>query len=396
MFINSIRYWVLLSIVYFLALPLNGQPRAAVVKAKYDNIERALRAMKIDYEVIKYRDLEDAAILKQYRVIFFPCGMDYPAEKNIKLLSRGKNVQSVSLRDDYYEPRKELITANVKNFIRSGGYAYFSGYSFELLNSCFNNIKFHDDFPYMGMPGRIIARLRGDLERFTLKDEMAVYMGHPGWIAVKDVCDAEIMSQAAYDTPRGEREGPISFMGYSGRGMYLYTVYHSTIYSDFRRFNIYRVLGGPQIARIEKVIFAWGQKLKGAFSDAFMEDENSRIYRIDLYKGDNTIYFRSSGYPFQIDILDSDYSLIESRDSAELAQSFDLHSRNDGYCYVRIFPSTHHRYSMYSLVSAHGVRIFPYFFKMLYAMMAVLVIAGAIVIIRIIRRRGDSGKGKLI
>ena len=381
--------------VYFFAFPVRGANRVAVVKGKYDKVERVLRSMRISYDLISFQDLEDAAIIKNYEALFLPCGMNYPVESNVKILARGRNIQSVTLKDDFYEPHMEKITAHIKDFIRAGGYAYFSGYSFDVLNNCFHVMDFHDDFPYMGMPGRITSKLKEDLACFCMDDEMALYMGHSGWITIKSVNGPAVLAEAQYATPRGERSGPISFFDTSGRGGYLYTVYHSTVYSDFRRFNVYRVAGGPCIRELEDIVFSWDQERTVSFADALMGIENSRTYRVPLRKGVNSIYFKSEEYPFQVVVLDESYSLIESRDLPDLVQTIDIHSKDDAYCYVRVFPSTRDRYSIYAIVSAHGMRILPYFFKFLYGAGALCVIAGIVVMIRL-GKRGYSGLGRVI
>ncbi|HOO70754.1 MAG TPA: hypothetical protein PK926_03255 [Spirochaetota bacterium] len=397
MYRYSTKFCIILStlqLILVLAGRLEAEEKIAVVRSTYDPVDRVLSSMNIKYDLIEFHDLEEGSVFKKYDVMFFPCGMNYPLEMNVSVLSRGVNIQSVALKNKIYEPDKEKIAAKVRAFLKAGGYAYFSGYSFDLLQQAFGIFHFHDNFPYMGLPGRIESVLKGDLANFTMKESMALYMGHSGWITLDSVDNADVLARAAYATPRGEKEGPITCTGSVGRGFFLYTVYHDTVYSDFRRFNIYRVLGARLIDRLDREAAFWDQKISGNIADAMHGNENSRTYLFKMMKGTNSVYFTSSARPFQVEILDRSFSIIESHDCFDRSQEFTVYSDKDDYGYIRIYPASNDRYSLYSVVTAHGIRLIPYFFTALIVLGGIALLSGIVFLVVFFSRRGYSGLGR--
>lgn len=339
------------------------QESIAVVKGRYEDIENVLTAYRIKFDLIDYSLLENNEVFSKYTVLFFPCGIEPPVEESINLLAQGTNINSVALQKDYHEISKDKIAKNVKEFIEKGGSGYFSGYSYSILQNAFDIFGFHDNFPYMGLEGRIEARLKNDLERFSLKRDMALYMTPSGWVALKSVSDAEILSEGTYDTPRGQKSGPVSIAAVRGKGNILFTSYYSTVYSDFRRFNVFRTIGINFLNEEVKKTVRWSQNLSGSVVDAIQHDESYRIYYFNLAQGYNTLYLKTSGRKFQIDVYDDEMNIIESRDSSSFEQAFEIKSEKESYCYVKIYPSTSDRNSIYTLVMASGWKFFPHYKK---------------------------------
>ncbi len=134
----------------------------AVVSSPYDDVCLVFRNYGIPCEKIKYSDLEKSEIYRKYDALFFPSGMDDQYLSNIEVQQSGKKITSVKLSDNFFELDHNKFANLFKDFINEGGSAYFSGYSFKLLNSVYNNLEFFDNFPYLGVPGRIEAQLEGD------------------------------------------------------------------------------------------------------------------------------------------------------------------------------------------------------------------------------------------
>jgi hypothetical protein len=358
---------------------IQKQESIAVVSGKYDDIENVLTAYKIKFDLIDYEQLEKKETFSKYSVIFFPCGIEPPVEESINLMAFGANVNAVSLQKDYKEIDKDKISKNVKSFIENGGSGYFSGYSFSILQSAFDMFGFHDNFPYMGLEGKIDVRLKDDLERFNMKREITLNMGISGWVALKSVSDSEILAEGTYETPRGQKSGPISISAVRGNGNILFTSYYSTVYSDFRRFNVFRTIGVNFINDGIKKNVKWSQFLSGSVVDAIQKDESCRMYYFNLENGYNTLYLKTSGKKFQIDIFDSDMNLIESRDNSSYEQSYEIKTDKDSYCYVKIYPAAPERNSMYSLVMASGWKFSYYknFFWMAGIILGIFLISYA-------------------
>lgn len=360
----------------------HGLPKrhVAVVRSRYDAIDTVLDNFRIPYDLIEYRELEKPNRLDGYHALFVGSGADNPVEESLEVFARNMSFKSVSLKADYREIDPDLVARNIRRFIKRGGAAYFSGYSFSHIQRAFGLFEFFDDFPYMGMPSRIEASVSGDLARFAVKNTMALYLDHPGWVTIKSAKDAEVVARASFETPRGRREGPITVIARRGDGEILYTSYDSTVFSDFRRFNVYRIAGNNCIRLLEERASKWGQRVTCRIVDAIHRGEYAATYRIDLEPGENTIYFHSERAPFQIDIVDKNYSLIESRDILDLDQIFSVDSSVGGHCFIRLYPSSDARYDMYAVAAAVGARPFPYWRRVFIGLAVALALAAGIAV----------------
>lgn len=375
--------------------PARPRNRVAVVQSRYDDVDKVLTSFRIPHDLLVYRDLERPEKIAPYRALFVPSGVDYPIEEMLDVYANNFRFKSVALKPDFYEVDKEKVARSLRRFVKRGGSAYFSGYSYEYVQKAFDMLEYFDNFPYMGMPARIEASVYNDLARFSTKKRMALYMDHPGWIALRGVDDAEVIAFAAFDTPRGVRSGPVSFLARRGSGELLYTSYDSTVFSDFRRFNIYRVAGAHLLERLEDEAGRWSQTVSGRIANAIHDGEYAETHRVDLEKGSNTIYFYSEKEFYQIDIVDRGLSLIESRDLPLREQIFTVKSAGRDHCYIRLYPYGSDRFGMYAVVSASGRRIIPY----LYYVLAVLGVAAAVCLLflayPVLFRKGYTGRSRL-
>ncbi len=339
------------------ALPALADNRVAIVKSRYDNIELILSTYRIPYDLIDYSDLGNEETFRKYRSLFFPSGLASDYENNLDVNWQGKEITSVKLGKNFFELDQKKFKTYLRNFIRRGGSAYFSGYAFRELSTAYDYFDFFDNFPYLGLPGRLEATLYDDLARFSLKRKYALYMDYPGWIAIKDVDNALILSESTFDTPKGEKSGPVSVLIKDGAGEIIYTSYYSTVYSEFRRFNIYRIAGYSLMKRTASHADEFFQDVTGRITDAFHAGEASRTYYFDLSKGINTFYLQSESSPFAFEVYDSSLSLVASVEKYELSQTWTISSATTDYCYITIYPGSHGRYGMHSIVSASGTLV---------------------------------------
>jgi len=348
--------------------------KIAVVKSRFDNIELVLDTYHIDYDLIDFKNLGSNELFEKYDSIFFPSGISSEYEDNLDINWQGKDFTSVKLSKDFFELDKDLFKKNFKRFTKNGGCSYFSGYAFKQLAFAYDNFDFFDDFPYMGIPGRIEADIKGDLARFSLKRKTALYMEYTGWIAIKHVSGAEVLAESKFSTPRGDKSGPISVLIHDG-GEILYTSYYSTVYSEFKRFNIYRIAGSHLRKKAIDRVKARSQEPTGIIVDSFLGGEAYRTYYFNLREGNNTIHFLSDGASYMFEIYDRNMSLIVAKDYQETAQSYNIISLKEDYCFVKIYPSGKERFIMHSIVSAYGAVIPP---GVTYAVKIILGILAAV------------------
>ena len=159
--------------------PAKPRNRVAVIKSRYDDVDKVLTAFRIPHDVLSYRDLEAPEKIERYRSLFVPSGVDYPIEEMLDVYANNFRFKSVALKPDFYEVDKDRVARTLRRFVKKGGSAYFSGYSYEYLQKAFDMLEFFNNFPYMGMPARIEAAVYNDLSRFSAKKRMALYMDHP-------------------------------------------------------------------------------------------------------------------------------------------------------------------------------------------------------------------------
>lgn len=359
------------------------QPKIAVFKGRFDDVESVLRNYRLEFTAFEFKDIEKKEIYENHHVVFFPCGLANPYEESINVLVAGSGIKGVALRDKYFEPDIDLISQNIKKFIEAGGAAYFSDYSIEFLQAAYSPFKFYADFPNMGMPGRLEADVYGDLGYFSLKKKLAVYMDHTGWIVIKPSGGYEILAQTDASTPRGNKPAVITALIKKGRGEIIYTSYHESVHSDFRRFNIYRVIGHQRALELEALADKWGQSPGARITDSIQAGENGRIYYLKMSSGKNTVYFDSGSDPCQINLFDTKMNLLYSVDNFKTRREIDINISDDKYVIVKVLPSSDARYGTYSMLSSSGTRILPYFWKILKWASLVSVLIMAVVLFRI-------------
>ena len=353
-----------------------------VVKSAFDPIEKTLLTYKIPHDMLDITDLEKNEILARYGAIFFPCGMEMPAHERIAIMADGAAISAVSLNKKFRETDDALIGKNIRRFIETGGAAYFSGFAFKQLQSAFELFDFFSNNPHIGEEGPVSANFSGDLSVFCSTKKTVLSMTHSGWVSIKSVKDGEVIAEGRYGTPLGEKEGPISVLFKRGRGEVLYTSCHNTTHSDFGRFNIYRVAAHDIIEKAAKTTERRGQKILARVGDAIHAGENVRTYRLPLKSGSNTLYMLSETGGFQIDLFSDSRKIIESRDSFAKEFSFDIDSDEDSYCIVRIFPRKGIRFTRFVVISAAGMKTWPYYIKIpLLAALAAAAISACFILL---------------
>ncbi|HPN11106.1 MAG TPA: hypothetical protein PLA65_03540 [Spirochaetota bacterium] len=356
--------------------PTRPRNQVAVVRSKYDDVEATLRYYRIPHDLLFYRDLENPERVAAYRSLFVPSGVDNLLEEGLDVYANNFRFKSVTLKPDFYEVDRDKVALTVRRFIKNGGSAYFSGYSFDYLQRAFNMFEYFENFPYMGLSSHVEADVRNDLSRFSLKRRMGLVYDHPGWIGLRSVRNAEVIASGSFDTARGIRSGPLAFLARRGSGEMLYTSYDSSAPGEFRRFGIYRIAGARLMEDLEDMAAKWGQGVTGRIINAVHGGEYAATHRLDLAAGTNYIYFHSDREYFQIDLLDRGLSLIESRDIFDRDQTFVVDSGREDHCYIRLYPSTNDRFGIYAVVSASGRRTVPYRYHFL-AALGVIAAAGA-------------------
>lgn len=344
--------------------------KIGMVQNQFDNVDKALRNYHIPFNIIKYRELEDEKIFSEYSAIFFPCGVDVPIETNINILSRGTSIQAVFLKDNYYEIDKQKIFKNIKDFINGGGISYFSEFSYELLQGAFSDFEFFNNFPHIGMAGRLEMSLSGDLKTFYAAGRLSLMMPYSGFIGIKSVKNADALARGNFELPDGNKEGIIAALFRKGGGEAYYSGYHSDdVSNNMLRFYIYRLACRNLLLRSEKEAGRWDQNIEAMIVDSICSWESFRRYTFPVKKGNNTVYLKTDKSFFQMDVFDASGNLVFSRQSWEMELSQNIYANSDGEYIIKIYPSMKTRFAPYSIVTGSGVRLFPYWKRILLGML---------------------------
>jgi hypothetical protein len=347
----------------------------AVVNSKFDPIEKTLTKYRIAYKKYNYSDLEKKEFYNEFRTIFFPCGVENTIETNINILSRGTRIHSVSLKKDFLEINEEQIYKNINSFIENGGYAYFSDYSFKLLDGAFKSIEFYDDFPNLGISGQINLDLKNNLLFFCKEQNIKADMPHPGWVVVKSIQNSEVLADSTFNTILGLKSSPIISSLRRGLGEAIFTSYHKISGDDdISRFIIYRLAYKYLSKKIADKASAWEQDVNCSIIDSIREWENFRSYAIPVIEGKNTIYFFAEHSFHQIDIYDKENNLITSVDPRKTEFHINIDSESDQYIQVKVYPANPKMLDVYSIVSGGGMRILPYYKRILFVIIFIVII----------------------
>ncbi len=388
-------------LVYFavllLAVPaaaVAAPVRVAVVANRYDSVEKWLQVCRIPYSVIKYSDLNDPEIYLRHDAIFFPSGMEPPPETSINILARGTSIQGVTLREGHYDLDRKELARRLRAFIDGGGGAYFSGYSWDILHESYGDFSFFYGFPYIGSAGPIELRLAGDLLGFVSAPRFPVTMAFPGWVAVKSIDDAEVLAAGRFDTPRGKKEGPLIARLGRKHGEAYYTGYYAgEIGNPIMRFLVMRVAFRRILGSLEAEAGRWDQTPGVSIVDMLLPGETFRRYVVPLRRGRNTIFFGSEGAFFQVDVYSGD-ELIASRQTWERTFSLDVRSAGEGPYGVRVYPAGNGRNIPFALSVKHGMRLIPYFRRVILIFLFISVLTALVLINRFMNPRKYSGRAR--
>ncbi|MCU0822101.1 MAG: hypothetical protein MUC95_06470 [Spirochaetes bacterium] len=365
----------------------------AVVSSKFDSVETLLKIYGVPYVMLKYEDLENESIFEKHTAIFFPCGIGSYVETNVNILSRGTSVQAVYLKDNYREIDKDKICTNIKRFVQNGGSAYFSDYSYEFVPDSDDIFRFFNGFPNMGVLGNLDIELDDELKIFCRRGRLNGFAAHSGWIAVRKVHGADVLASGKFKTIKGDKSGPVVVRLNTGKGEALYTSYHGSRDSEeLKRYLIYRVCYKYLLDAVIDESAKWDQQVESTIIDSVREWEVCRLYPVPLVKGNNTIYFTADKGLFQIDLSDDDDNLIISIDKREKDFSFNVDCESDGYYILSVYPAYPRSSGVYSIALSKGIRIIPYYKKILFILLAGLIIFIIFMIRKILGIRRFSGR----
>ncbi len=226
----------------------------------------------------------------------------------------------------------------------------------------------------MGSRGRIKLELENDLKVFCRNKNLKGYISHSGWISVKSIRDSHILAKGEFETVSGTKSGPVVALLKRGNGEAIYTSYHKKRGNEeISRYIIYRLTYRYLLDTLEDKAFKWEQKIQNSIVDSIRKWERYRIYAFALPKGENTIYLTSKNGLFQLDLYDKDNHLIISKDNRQRDFSIDIKSYKDDYYILKVYSSLPGNSEAYSIVTAHGIRIFPYYIKISLGLLLLLL-----------------------
>jgi len=363
--------------------------RVGVVENQFDNIQNVLKRYHIDYTMIKYRDIENQSIYTSFDALFFPCGAEPPLTSSMNILSRGTHLEGVSLKDDYYKVDTVKSGVFLKDFFKRGGAAYFSDFSFKYLQDSVKVFTFYKDFPYIGRAGQLKAEVSGDFKAYTGFRSVVLNIGHEGWVIPDHIRNGETLLSARAETPLGVKTAPISSLIRKGAGQMVFTSYHNdNDNTGIVRYMIMRTIYKREIEALSELAAKWEQTVQSRIADKSLSGESARSYSMKVLKGRNDLYFRNNGGQWQIDIFDRDGSFIYSYDMIGKDFRYELNSSDDKNISVKIIPLSTAKFNSYTVITASGMRVMPYYLHIIVIFIGLVLIIIYIRYLRIERFRG--------
>lgn len=366
-----------------------------LVRGRFDHIETLLNHYKIPFETIQFADLEKKDTLKKHIAVFFPCGLGRSLESNINVSASGYYVQNVSLKDLQKKVESEKISENIRNFISSGGSAYFSDFSYDVLQQTYNCFDFYFNFPNLGISGTYTAQLHGPLRLFRNRDRAECYMPHEGWVLMKSVKDAQTLAEGKVETPRGEMHAHLISMLQPGSGEVIYSSYHSSAIDDeIMRYMIFRITRKTMLEYHSSAVSKWNQDITSELLDSILPGENVRTHAITLRKGKNTIYFYAERGLFQIDLYTKEMNLVLSKDTGSNIFSIDVHAAYSGEYILSLYGSGDYLYAPFAVTAAAGWRLIPYItaVRVVLALLAIFIVSVIITAYRLSHPKEIGGR----
>lgn len=366
-----------------------------LVKGRFDHIETLLNHYKIPFDIIQFADLEKKDSLKKHSAVFFPCGMGRSLESNIDVSASGYYVQNVFLKDLQKKVETEKIRENIRDFISAGGSAYFSDFSYDILQLTYNCFDFYFNFPNLGISGRYATKLNGSLRLFLNREKADFFMPHEGWVLIQSVKDAEILAEGEVETPRGELRARIISLIQRGSGEIIYSSYHSSERNDeIMRYMIFRITRKEMLEHHTRVVSKWNQTITTEILDTILPGENVRSHAVILQKGKNTIYFYAEKGLFQVDLYTKDMKLVLSKDTGSSIFSIDVNAADSGEYILSLYGSGDYSYTPFAVITAAGWRLIPYVTaaRVLFAFIAVFIVSVIITAYRLSHPKEIGGR----
>jgi hypothetical protein len=339
--------------------------RVGIVENQYDHVEKLLQKYKIDYTMIKYRDLEKEQLYSQLDALFIPCGAEPPLTSSVNIMSRGTHLEGVTLNDQYYKIDMTLTGKYLRQFVENGGSAYFSDFSFKYLQDATSSFSFFKDFPYIGLAGQLKVQTRNDLACY-IQGSVYVEMGHSGWVVPSEIRNAETVLTAECETPLGMKPAPVAALVTAKQGVALFTSYHNE--NDpfsLMRYFILRTVYKRELDESRNYILKWEQTPLSSIVDKSLGGETARQYRLTVKNDGSYLYFKSESGLWQIDIFDGKGMFLYSKDSIRGDFHYFVPSRGSKEIIVKILPLDNAKYNVYTAATAGGFRIFPYYLRIL-------------------------------
>ncbi len=372
-----------------------AEKTVALVKGKFDHVEILLNHYKIPYDVIPFGDLEKKDSLKKYRAVFFPCGIGRSLESNITVSASGYYVQHVSLIDLQKKVETEKISENIRDLLASGGCAYFSDFSYELLQHTYQCFVFYFNFPNLGISGSYPARVHGGLKLFLGTEMINCSMPHEGWVLIKSMKDSETLAEASVDTPKGAMHAALLSTIHRGSGEILYSSYHSSnIHDEIMRYMIFRTTMKRLLEHHMPHINKWNQNKTTEIIDAILPGENLRTHTLILHKGKNTVYFYAEKGLFQVDLYTKKMELVLSKDTGANVFAIDVDAAYSGEYIISLYGSGDYAYAPLAVISAAGWRLIPYITaaRLVLALLSIFIVSVIITAYRLSHPKEIGGR----
>ncbi|HNX57970.1 MAG TPA: hypothetical protein PKK43_02645, partial [Spirochaetota bacterium] len=169
----------------------------------------------------------------------------------------------------------------------------------------------------------------------------------------------------------------------------VFTSYHNdNDNTGIVRYMIMRTIYKREIEALSELAAKWEQTVQSRIADKSLSGESARSYSMKVLKGRNDLYFRNNGGQWQIDIFDRDGSFIYSYDMIGKDFRYELNSSDDKNISVKIIPLSTAKFNSYTVITASGMRVMPYYLHIIVIFIGLVLIIIYIRYLRIERFRG--------
>lgn len=363
-------------------------PRIGVVTHEYGIIDKYLDLYNIPYDIIQYRNLENEKTYSKFDVIYFPSGIEKEITASLNILARARKIEGVSSKEDFYRIEDSKLAELISLFVKKGGTAVFSGYSLKFAQMGFDAFELYNKFPNLGMQGAVVIEPQNDLLKYY-RTPLSSYMNYEAYWVAADIKNGTSLAETFCPTPYGTKKMVVAGKSDFGKGKYYFLSYTGNNEArEIMRYLTVNILFESYENKLRRLVNAWEQTVVDSAVGKNVKTDISNVFHLKCRDGFVSVYGIFEKGVYCVEIFDEDEKLIFSKNRIVDKFVWSFKNEDSASLTVKIYPQGGVTDSIYSVATASGRRILPYFRKTVISFFSLLVFTVIAVYLRLKKYAG--------